>query len=557
MPQAQLNKPNRTTRKASKSQAQSAKGTTASLTNSSLTKFMHNPLFHLLSGAVLGLSCPGFEQWYLAWFGLVPLFLSIFSTRSIFKLALTGFCFGLGYSLVYLHWYLNLAPLDWMGFPGLTGLALSVLAWLLVSSQQALLFGTFSVIVGKVPFCAGFTPKKSEPQANGKSNWQLPMLSVVPLIYVLVMNKIGNSPDLLGVPWPMIEYSQYRQNMLIQGASVFGGIGLAYLIVTANLALASLLANFIRPLAVEKLYAENKDTAFYYCLGTILLLGAYITPGLVEGSNLKTNPLKVAVLEGSINIDMQKSATGGKIALPEIIERYKLLFRTAGKDCENALTVLPEGALPVYIQESPTTLEWLKQEARERKTDILAGAMDRPAVGHPYNAAFGVTSSGLKAEIYHKRFLVPLGEYTPLFVQYMPDWVRRWTNTPSGSGFMAGKQAGLISLNSVKAGPLICFECISPELTTATCREGAQLLVNISDLAWFHQSDCGRQMLAFSVFRAVENRRSLIFAANTGPSALIDPRGTIAEYKQQNESKVVCGEVQLNSRLTPFALWYR
>lgn len=555
MPQAQLTKPNKSARKAGKtsSSAPSQKGNA-----SGLPAFMQNPLFHLASGGVLGLSCPGFEQWYLAWFGLVPLFLSIFSTRSIFKLAGTGFCFGLGYSLVYLHWYLNLAPLDWMGFPGLTGLGLSVLAWLLVSGQQALLFGIFAVIVGKMPFCAGFTPKQSESQENSKSKWQLPMLSVVPLIYVLVMNKIGNSPDLLGVPWPMIEYSQYRQNMLIQGASVFGGIGLAYLIVTANLALASLLANFIKPLAVEKLFAENKDTAYYYCLGTILLLGAYIIPGLVEGSNLKTNrPLKVAVLEGSINIDMQKSATGGKIELPEIIERYKLLFKTAGKDCENALTVLPEGALPVYIQESPTTMEWLKKEALERKTDILAGAMDRPAVGHPYNAAFGVTSSGLKAEIYHKRFLVPLGEYTPLFVQYMPEWVRRWTNTPSGSGFMAGKQAGLISLNSVKAGPLICFECISPELTAATCREGAQLLVNISDLAWFHQSDCGRQMLAFSVFRAIENRRSLIFAANTGPSALIDPRGTIAEYKQQNESKVVCGEVQLNSRLTPFALWYR
>jgi Apolipoprotein N-acyltransferase len=86
---------------------------------------------------------------------------------------------------------------------------------------------------------------------------------------------------------------------------------------------------------------------------------------------------------------------------------------------------------------------------------------------------------------------------------------------------------------------------------------GADLLVNISDLAWFHKSNCGRQMIAFSVFRAVENRRYFIFAANTGPSALIDPRGTIAEYGQRGESQVVCGKVGLNPQVTPFALWYR
>jgi hypothetical protein len=112
-------------------------------------------------------------------------------------------------------------------------------------------------------------------------------------------NKIGNQADLLGVPWSMLEYSQYRQNMLIQGASVFGGIGLEYVIVAANLAIASLIASFSAHPALKKLAAENKDTAFYYCLGTGLLLGAFVVPGLVESSLLKpTAEQNAVVLEG-------------------------------------------------------------------------------------------------------------------------------------------------------------------------------------------------------------------------------------------------------------------
>lgn len=509
----------------------------------------------LLYGGILGLSAPGIEQWYFAWFALTPLILMIFSVRSWWRQTLLGLAFGLGYNLVYLHWYLNLYPLDWMGFPGAQGAALAALAWFLVAGHQALLIALFAFIAGRLPFCSGYSFKRENLAKTGK--WQIPMLSILPLVWVLTVNKIGNQADLLGVPWSMLEYSQYRQNMLIQGASVFGGIGLEYVIVTVNLALASLIASFSAHPALKKLAAENKDTAFYYCLGAGLVLGAFMVPGLVESSLLKsTADQNVVVLEGAINIDMQKSEE--RSGLDDIVNRYKLLFETTGKDNENGITVLPEGSLPCYLTENEGVLNWLKKTAIESKTDMVVGAMDRVSADHPYNAAFGITSSGLKtSEVYHKRYLVPIGEYTPLLVKYMPEWVRRWTNTPSGSGFQPGKGAKILELNKSRVGPLICFECISPEIAASTCRMGADLLVNISDLAWFHKSNCGKQMIAFSVFRAVENRRYFIFAANTGPSALIDPRGTIAEYGQRGESQVVCGKVGLNPQVTPFALWYR
>ncbi|MBK7746328.1 MAG: Apolipoprotein N-acyltransferase [Cyanobacteriota bacterium erpe_2018_sw_39hr_WHONDRS-SW48-000098_B_bin.30] len=524
----------------------SVKATDSAASSKSGFALWQNPIFVLLAGAVAGLSAPGLEQWYLAWFGLAPLFLAIYGTQSLWRQVLSGFLFGLGYNLVYLHWYLGLYPLDWMGYPGVAGAALTGLAWILVSGHQALIIALFALIAGRLPICAGYTFK----------NKQIPALSFLPLLWILVVNKIGNAPGLLGVPWSMLEYTQYRQNMLIQGASVFGGIGLCFVLIAANVAIASLIATFAN-LKQCKLAAPNKDAAFYYVLGTALLMGAFVLPGLIDGSKLNVATDKnVVILEGAINIDMQKSSR--KVTLEDILSRYESLLANTGSADKDSLIVMPEGSLPLYLIESDAVVEWLKKTAIKSKADMVVGAMDREVISHPYNAAFGITSSGLLAsEKYHKRYLVPLGEYTPLFVSYLPKWIRDWTNTPSGTGFSPGKEANLLNLNMGAVGPLICFESISPELTAASCRAGAQILVNISDLAWFHKSNCGQQMLAFGVFRAVENRRSFVFAANTGPSALIDARGLIKEYPQEDTARVVLGKAGLNSRISPFTLWYR
>ena len=104
-----------------------------------------------------------------------------------------------------------------------------------------------------------------------------------------------------------------------------------------------------------------------------------------------------------------------------------------------------------------------------------------------------------------------------------------------------------------RVAPLICFECISPEQTARSVRAGGQLLVNVSDLAWFHKSDCGLQMVAFSVLRAIENRRYFVFAANTGPSAIIDTNGKITEYSPHGGKTVMQGRVGFNETLTWFS----
>ena len=110
----------------------------------------------------------------------------------------------------------------------------------------------------------------------------------------------------------------------------------------------------------------------------------------------------------------------------------------------------------------------------------------------------------------------------------------------------------MFCLSHGSLAPLICFETISPQLSAQSVRAGGELLANISDLAWFHDSIIGEQMIASAVLRAIENRRYFIFAANTGPSAIISMTGVISKKSAKNVQEVLTGKVALNSEISFF-----
>jgi len=516
----------------------------------SFARFFPKPR-HILAaaagGTVLGLACPGFEQWYLAWVALAPLFLLLSIERGSWKRTQIGFVYGLAYNLTYLHWYLGLAPLDWLGFPGIQGNLLAAFAWLFTSTHQALAFGVFALTVGFVPMSGSFTVKRIGDQLT------FPALLCLPILWVLIVNRICNAQDLMGVPWTQLEYTQYKQTFILQAASICGGIGVSALIVLVNATLASLIATFKKKAPFAAMKATSKEAAYYHSLATALIVGAFAAVGMWQSDiGLVPATAPVAIVQAGVNIDMQKNEHS--FSLNDLTNMYDRLLA----NCKNELCILTEGALPTYLREQPSTQKWLAEEARSKNLDMVVGSMDRDTVGHPYNSAYGITSGGnILPQVYHKRYLVPFGEYTPLLVEYFPEWVKRWTNTPAGGGFASGKEALSFAFTAGKIAPLICFECISPEQTARSCREGGQLLVNISDLAWFHKSDCGLQMVAFSVLRAIENRRYFVFAANTGPSAIIDTRGKITKYCPQGGEAIVKGEVGFNTHTSFFSQWYR
>jgi apolipoprotein N-acyltransferase len=109
-----------------------------------------------------------------------------------------------------------------------------------------------------------------------------------------------------------------------------------------------------------------------------------------------------------------------------------------------------------------------------------------------------------------------------------------------------------MTLKNASAGILICFEAIFPEISRATVRKGADVLVNLTNDAWFGVSSAPYQHLSMSVFRAVENRRPLIRAANTGISAIIDSRGRIMDRTDLFEEETLSAILHLNDRKLTF-----
>ena len=108
-----------------------------------------------------------------------------------------------------------------------------------------------------------------------------------------------------------------------------------------------------------------------------------------------------------------------------------------------------------------------------------------------------------------------------------------------------------------KVGVSICAEIIYPHIVSTEVRRGANLLVNMSNLGWFHASSLNRQMLAASVFRAIENGRYVVVASNTGISAVIDPAGMVKSQSLPGRRGVILDTVQFLYTQTPFSrMWW-
>jgi apolipoprotein N-acyltransferase len=200
-----------------------------------------------------------------------------------------------------------------------------------------------------------------------------------------------------------------------------------------------------------------------------------------------------------------------------------------------SLVVWPEGAVPAFIPAAvgsvgdPPVLPW-----KGDGSAFLVGAYAFIPNGQRYNAAFAVYPDGEVPVPYFKQVLIPFGEYMPL-ASVLP--CLGGLNARAGI-FSAGTDATVFpypmrspdgAAFTLKVSPLICYEDTLPSLARAATRKGAQLLVNITSDSWFGRTVAAAQHHLIAAFRAIENRRFLVRATNTGLSAVVDPLGrTIA-----------------------------
>jgi apolipoprotein N-acyltransferase len=190
------------------------------------------------------------------------------------------------------------------------------------------------------------------------------------------------------------------------------------------------------------------------------------------------------------------------------------------------LLVLPESPSPLTFQYDMAYRQTIQDLARRFRYGVIFNNISF-ADGHGerryFNSAYFVDGEGREAGRYDKIHLVPFGEYIP--------WSRIFffteTVTKDVGAFSAGNAFQIVNMGGHPLNAVICFEIVFPDLVREFIRNGSQLIVNLTNDGWFGDTAAPHQHLAMARWRAVENRRFLIRAANTGISAVVEPTGRI------------------------------
>lgn len=188
----------------------------------------------------------------------------------------------------------------------------------------------------------------------------------------------------------------------------------------------------------------------------------------------------------------------------------------------------------------------------EGGSSLLTGALTFDPPKQLHNSALAILSDNTVPPPYHKRILMPFGEYTP-FGDIFP-WLKE-LNATSGN-FEAGQEALVFEYNielanqkrhNMKVAALICYEDVVPALSRESTKKGAELLVNLANDAWFGDSVAPYEHHLIASFRAIENRRFLLRATNSGLTAIVNPIGeTVSQLPVFSEGTLLA-EVQLLS----------
>ncbi len=443
----------------------------------------------IASGVLIALSFPSTGFSFLAWLALIPLLIAL-EGASLGTSFRVGFTCGFSAYVVILYW-INIVITRYGHLPW----GVSIPLYLMLAAWLALFYG-FATLVARHGELGGF-----------KSAFTLPV--------AWVAGDFVRSFLLTGFPWAMLGHSQYRTLPLIQIADITGVYGITLLIVLANVV-------FYRVLRAIWGKAAPYPVKSAVVLFIALIASLYYGFERLNVAGERTDrTIKVALIQGNIPQDVKWSPAFRDSTLAA----YERLTREAARESID-LVVWPESAVPFFFQDHPLEAERIRELARELGSHLLLGSPayetrnDRITF---LNSAFVVSPRGETIARGDKLHLVPFGEYVPLgrifpFINKIVVGI---------GDFSAGEHATPLPIGTTRAGLLVCYEAIFPELAREYVRNGARILVNITNDAWFGDSSAPYQHLSIAAFRAVETRTPLIRAANTGITAIIDRNGHI------------------------------
>jgi apolipoprotein N-acyltransferase len=457
-----------------------------------------NMLLAALSGILLTGAFPKLGFDWLIWFALLPLLYAQKDqpVRSAFRM---GFLTGLVHFLTLLYW---LVPV--MRTYGYLPAYLSIAVLCLFAAVLALFVAIFSAAL------AGFgkTPARC--------------LIMIPICWVAL--EYLRSFIFSGFPWELLGYSQFNRLQLIQISDIFGVYGLSALIALTN---ATLLISLLYS---TKRRWRDTEISKRLAVGSIIVIMAAFASTLLYGhwrldtidQRMKASPkVRIAVVQGNID---QAIKWNPAFQIDTAKKYNRLSASIIGQHPD--LIVWPESATPFYflydIKPSELVLEGMHRTSKDYLIGSPSFVRTNNVVQH-YNSAYLISPQTTTMGKYDKTHLVPYGEYVP-FKKWLPFLGKIVAQV---GDFETGTEGQTLPWKDQQIGVQICYEIIFPGLSRAMAANGATLLINITNDAWFGKTSGPYQHFSMTVFRAVENRRSLARAANTGISGFIDPAGRI------------------------------
>ncbi len=455
----------------------------------------------IASGLALALAFPKSDVSLLAWVAFVPFFYAV-EGEPLKNVFWWGWLQGLACYVGSLYWVV----ITLNEFAGVN-FFLSLIPMLLLAGVVGI-FTAVSMWTGE------FTARRL----------RVPIVITMPIAWAAV--ELVRTYFPIGFPWNLLGETQYRNVELIQFAEFTGTYGISALIIFFNVVIFIVLL--------------RRGSRRLQTLSLSILTGVMIA-AIVFG-NWRIHELKSIKPEGSFRVAMVQGNIPQTVkwdpnALAPTFKIYSDQSAQGAKQGadlivwpEAAATFLfqPDDRYPPAVADDAAYRDALLKLARDLGKPILFGApalvvRDDRVAGFA-NRAYLVSAQGEVTAWYDKIQLVPFGEYVP-FRAVLGYFVDRIVH---GMGDMVpGEQQTLFNLNGAKLSVLICYESIFPDLARRSVKEGADVMVNITNDAWYGTSSAPYQLLAMAAMRSVETKVPMIRAANTGISAIILDDGTI------------------------------
>jgi apolipoprotein N-acyltransferase len=410
---------------------------------------------------------------------------------------------------------------------------------------------------------------------------RVPVILAAPMVWTGL--ELARAHFLTGMTMASLGHTQYRWVELIQLSDLAGEFGVSFVVMFVAAALGRMLPCDDHRWSFWPLMPAAVAIATALVYGHLRTAGDYTSPGP-----------RIALVQRSIDIQMQ-SDPDQAVRERKIIENRNRIYKeycelsraAVEKYRQIDLAVWPESMFPEPIvtfdadarwrpefggtdadfrkairdaaeqESSGMARPWMAETAKSLDVPLLLGVDTLhfgPKGERLFNSAAYVARDGHLLGRYDKQHLVMFGEYMPL-VETFP-WLQNFT--PLTGSAAAGDRSVAFDVGGVRISPSICYESVLSHVirrqVNELAAEGQQpdVLVNLTNDGWFWGSSELDMHLACGVFRAVECRKPLVIAANTGFSAWIDGDGRIVEQGPRRATGLIIADVRLDHRRS----WY-